>query len=331
MNDDHPVVRVGEVYAYGIVKQSGGYIFADSEPGKGTSFSVYLPVHIASAQEKEPASIKSTPSARSDWATGTIVLEGTGGIAGLAGAPRLASLDSDLAAPTSPAGYFDTARSPLNPANHDKEVVYGTAPIFAVPSVDALWIARDHAPDALRALAADVAQAFADADAPLSPALYALGEHDQLVPFQPAVDHPAAAAIRLGHLRLAERAYADQRAALADADERYVASYGIYGDPDGGVVAITTWTRGVATLLPVADVVNLVVLDGDRAERVVSVPLAALAAPDDGAFWMFPADVAGPDRFATAQFPDDDELDALAAAHPDAVASARWPSARGPS
>ena len=30
---------------YGIVKQSGGFIFADSEVGKGTKFTVYLPVH----------------------------------------------------------------------------------------------------------------------------------------------------------------------------------------------------------------------------------------------------------------------------------------------
>jgi two-component system cell cycle sensor histidine kinase/response regulator CckA len=34
---------------YGIVKQSGGYIFADSEEGEGTRFTLYLPVHRAEA------------------------------------------------------------------------------------------------------------------------------------------------------------------------------------------------------------------------------------------------------------------------------------------
>src|SRR3546814_14827046 len=36
---------------YGIIKQSAGFIFADSKPGQGTSFSIYLPVHRADGDE----------------------------------------------------------------------------------------------------------------------------------------------------------------------------------------------------------------------------------------------------------------------------------------
>ena len=38
---------------YGIVKQTGGYVFADSEMGKGTTMSVYLPRYVETASEAE--------------------------------------------------------------------------------------------------------------------------------------------------------------------------------------------------------------------------------------------------------------------------------------
>jgi two-component system cell cycle sensor histidine kinase/response regulator CckA len=57
---------------YGIIKQSGGFIFAESEPGKGAVFTIYLPVHTA----PEPAAQLNAPKAvQGDlWGSGTILL-----------------------------------------------------------------------------------------------------------------------------------------------------------------------------------------------------------------------------------------------------------------
>ena len=57
---------------YGIVKQSGGYIFAESELGRGASFVIYLPVYAGG--DIEQAKPK-TPIKRSEtWGTGTVLL-----------------------------------------------------------------------------------------------------------------------------------------------------------------------------------------------------------------------------------------------------------------
>ncbi|HVF95562.1 MAG TPA: response regulator [Sphingomonas sp.] len=61
---------------YGIVKQSGGYIFADSKPGQGASFTLYLPVHTADAAPAPArlAAPRSTVKPAEMWGTGTILL-----------------------------------------------------------------------------------------------------------------------------------------------------------------------------------------------------------------------------------------------------------------
>jgi two-component system cell cycle sensor histidine kinase/response regulator CckA len=58
---------------YGIVKQSGGFIFADSKVGEGTSFVIYLPVH----QEERAVvarPVAPPPKAEETWGTGTVLL-----------------------------------------------------------------------------------------------------------------------------------------------------------------------------------------------------------------------------------------------------------------
>lgn len=73
---------------YGIVKQSGGYIFADSEVGKGTTFTIYLPVHrgdvdekaelasgqMASREKPKAPSQPSPPPAAEPWGSGTVLV-----------------------------------------------------------------------------------------------------------------------------------------------------------------------------------------------------------------------------------------------------------------
>ncbi|MEH6789415.1 response regulator [Parasphingorhabdus sp.] len=63
---------------YGIIKQSGGYIFASSQPGAGTTFSIYFPVHRPTADDLSRASLSSPPvkaTARKElWGTGHILL-----------------------------------------------------------------------------------------------------------------------------------------------------------------------------------------------------------------------------------------------------------------
>jgi two-component system cell cycle sensor histidine kinase/response regulator CckA len=58
---------------YGIVKQSGGFIFADSKVGEGTQFVIYLPVH---REEAGAGRTRKTVKTKKDelWGSGTVLL-----------------------------------------------------------------------------------------------------------------------------------------------------------------------------------------------------------------------------------------------------------------
>ena len=59
---------------YGIVKQSGGFIFADSEPGQGTRFDIYLPVHTGGVPEAEKAARPDKQKPKDLWGSGRVLV-----------------------------------------------------------------------------------------------------------------------------------------------------------------------------------------------------------------------------------------------------------------
>jgi len=55
---------LGLSMAYGIIKQTGGYIFCDSIPGKGTTFSLFFPAHDLTDADMAPAPPAPEPARR---------------------------------------------------------------------------------------------------------------------------------------------------------------------------------------------------------------------------------------------------------------------------
>ncbi len=58
---------LGLSMVYGIVKQTGGFIYCDSVVGTGTTFKIYLPKHVPSAQAPAVAAIVPAPPKREDF------------------------------------------------------------------------------------------------------------------------------------------------------------------------------------------------------------------------------------------------------------------------
>jgi two-component system cell cycle sensor histidine kinase/response regulator CckA len=69
---------LGLSMVYGIVKQTGGFVYCDSTLGKGTTFRIFLPRHVVTADEEAAARAAAEPAAKKPAAdhtgVGTVLL-----------------------------------------------------------------------------------------------------------------------------------------------------------------------------------------------------------------------------------------------------------------
>lgn len=65
---------LGLSMVYGIVKQSGGFVFVDSTPGEGSDFVLYFPVHIRTEGSSAEAKTAEAPSRLADLPRDAVVL-----------------------------------------------------------------------------------------------------------------------------------------------------------------------------------------------------------------------------------------------------------------
>jgi uncharacterized protein YtpQ (UPF0354 family) len=138
----------------------------------------------------------------------------------------------------------------------------GGPPIAFAPDVNTLLVTCVD-PDTMAPLLELVAEEYLEAPRRLTPVGYTVDSIGRVVPYLPPPAHPVAALFRRAERLLATREYAAQRDLLDETDlVEYVANLELYAREDGSVFTVTAWAVSLATLLPKADFVGLVV-DGE--------------------------------------------------------------------
>jgi len=175
--------------------------------------------------------------------------------------------------------------------------------IASAPDRDVVRVLVDTSSNAVRRFADDMIRAFHEAERPLSPALYTVGEGGNVVPF---VSDASAA---LGHALLASSSYAEQKTRLdagARAGGPFVAELLLVEHRDDArPVTVTTWGARVPTLLPRADIVVLAA-DSWR----FAVAWSTLESRVAATCWTIRSDLR-PMRIETRAWPSRSVLDAL--------------------
>jgi hypothetical protein len=209
---------------------------------------------------------------------------------------------------TGPYGYISSWLAVPGAFDFASEFLGGPVVAFA-PTIGDLCFASLRDSNALTRTLTWADEAYEAGPRRLSPVPYC--KHaDRIIPWRPPRDHPDFNQVAKAERHLAYFAYEEQRAALQDAQDAFVASLMVFEDPDGSVQSVATWTKGVdKALLPIADVIAFMDLD-TREPITVAWDDARALLPD----LMEPVEGMEPARVRITEWPGDrlSQLRALA-------------------
>lgn len=145
----------------------------------------------------------------------------------------------------------------------------------------------------------------------ISAALYTVESDGKVVPFVVPDEHPLASQIALGHRLTAMAEYEFQKQQLDQQlpQDVFIASYVTLRDKAGPVFSVTTWSKGVPTLLPQTDQVALNPAPLAKDPAMVFVRWQALL--DFAGDCLAPAPELNPPRWKTTGWPSDDCIERL--------------------
>jgi hypothetical protein len=186
-------------------------------------------------------------------------------------------------------------------------------PVAIVPHRSLLVVGGDGDERCLRRLIDTAKAEFEGSPRRITPALYTSDANGKVVPLKLAASHALAADVAVGHLMAGIAEYDRQKAFLEEQlkEDVFVASYTGIRDKSGGAFSVSSWSKGVPTLLPETDQVTLNFAPGVKGAEILRVPWQSLR--DIVCDCLVEEPALDPPRWRTTAWPDESKVARLRA------------------
>jgi hypothetical protein len=187
--------------------------------------------------------------------------------------------------------------------------IAGARPLAFPTSNSVLLLAYESAdPDHIAARVQDAEREWTESARPICPAPITVDDEGALVLYEPPADHPAHPAVKHATILMAMSAYGPQTEYLRDvagAEDPFPAALKGFRGPTGEEFTGTTWTDGIESVLPHADLVFF----PKEGEQMIQVPWHIVAEE----IGLTPAEGFHPARYRVGSWPAPEVMERMTA------------------